>query len=216
MSDPVREQVLALAAMFQGLGEIRRIAREGRGSEQEIATCLSGLLTPFDGDIGAAYGGAVRLLPGLRRLHGQLTDPSEAELTRYAVVLMHLERKLMKRRAMLSQLAEGLDQARRQAEHFHPTHDNVVAGLGGLYADTVSTLRPRVMVQGERQWLEDDRNANRIRALLLAGVRATTFWRQAGGSRLRLVFGRNRLLRATDRLTRELPAGGDGAAARDD
>ena len=63
-----------------------------------------------------------------------------------------------------------------------------------------STLRPRVMVQGQARYLEDTVNADRVRALLLAGVRSTVLWRQCGGTRLKLVFGRGHLIRAAGEL----------------
>lgn len=206
MDPQLREQTLALAALFQALSEIRRTARHGQANSEDVGTCINGLLRPFEGSVGDAFGGEIRLLPGPQRLRDQLADPRDTELTRYAVVLMHLERKLMRRRRLLAELAEGLEQAARQAEHFHPTHENVIGRLADLYGSTVSTLRPQVMVQGERQWLEDQRNAERVRALLLAALRAITLWRNAGGSRLRLVLGRNRLQQASEQLAREMLA----------
>ena len=207
MSSNQREQTLALAALFQSLSEVRRIARTGQSNNDDVETCINGLLNEYDGSVGRVYGGEVRLLPGLNRLRTQLSEPQDTETTRYAIVLMHLERKLMRQRAMLGELAQGLDQARRQAEHFHPVHESVIGRLADIYGETISTLKPRIMVQGEREWLEDPRYANQVRALLLAGLRATTFWRAAGGTRLRLLFGRNRLLQATEQLTRELAGG---------
>jgi high frequency lysogenization protein len=44
--------------------------------------------------------------------------------------------------------------------------------------------------------LKDDENQHRIRALLLAGIRAAWLWRQVGGSRWRVLFGRTALLEA--------------------
>jgi CII-binding regulator of phage lambda lysogenization HflD len=38
----------------------------------------------------------------------------------------------------------------------------------------------------------------------LAAIRAITLWRNAGGSRLRLVLGRNRLQQASEQLAREM------------
>ena len=204
MDDAVREQTLALAALFQALSEIRRTARSGQCNGEDVTTCLNGLLLPFDGSVGDAFGGEERLLPGLQRLRDQLADPRDTELTRYAVVLMHLERKLMRRRRLLSELADGLAQAQRQAEHFDNGHENVISGLADLYARTVSSLRPQILVQGERRWLEDTRNAERVRALLLASIRAITLWRNAGGSRVRLILGRNRLQQASEQLAREV------------
>ena len=51
------------------------------------------------------------------------------------------------------------------------------------------------MVNGAQIHLNNPENANRIRALLLAGIRAATLWRQSGGSRITLLLRRNTLLR---------------------
>jgi high frequency lysogenization protein len=45
--------------------------------------------------------------------------------------------------------------------------------------------------------------ANRIRACLLAGVRAARLWRQVGGSRWQLIFSRGRYLNAIDQALAE-------------
>ncbi len=49
-------------------------------------------------------------------------------------------------------------------------------------------------MQGEPALLKNAEVANRIRALLLAGIRAAVLWRQVGGSRLKLLFGRKRIV----------------------
>ena len=51
------------------------------------------------------------------------------------------------------------------------------------------------MVNGSQVHLNNPENANRIRALLLAGIRAAILWRQSGGSRWKLLVQRNALLR---------------------
>ena len=114
---------------------------------------------------------------------------------RYAASLLHLERKLVRSQALLGVLRDGIDDASRQVEHFPATHDNVVAKLADIYANTVSTLQPRIMVQGEPKYLSQSGNADRIRALLLSGIRAAVLWRQLGGNRLRLLFSRSRIVR---------------------
>jgi high frequency lysogenization protein len=205
MSQSAREsQTLALAAVFQALMEVKRVARTGRSQQEVVIPCLTGLLRPFDGDVAEAYGGGLALLPGLHQLHRQLSQPADMELTRYAVVIFHLERKLVRNKTLLDALARGLGQARAQAEYFHISHESVLGRLADLYSETVSTLKPRIMVQGQREWLEDSRNANLIRALLLASVRAATLWRASGGSRFRLIFQRNRLLQSTHQLIDQL------------
>ena len=56
------------------------------------------------------------------------------------------------------------------------------------------------MVRGEPEYLSQAGNANRIRALLLSGIRAAVLWRQLGGNRLRLLFSRSRIVRCAHGL----------------
>ena len=60
------------------------------------------------------------------------------------------------------------------------------------------------MVNGDPVHLNNSENANRIRALLLAGIRAATLWRQSGGGRLTLLLRRNPLLLETRMLLARL------------
>ena len=48
----------------------------------------------------------------------------------------------------------------------------MLSALGGLYADTISHLRPRVMVQGNPHYLGQPGVVAEIRAILLAAVRS--------------------------------------------
>ena len=79
---------------------------------------------------------------------------------------------------------------------------DVVAGLGSLYADTVSTLRPRVMVQGNPHYLGQAGVVAEIRALLLAALRSAVLWRQCGGSLWDFVFRRREMAAAIDVILR--------------
>ncbi|KAB7627507.1 high frequency lysogenization protein HflD [Alkalilimnicola sp. S0819] len=200
MSRQLQQQTAALAAIVMSLEQVLSIARHGRIDTAAFHTCLAGLLAPYEGDVLAAYGGVAALRPGLDSLATQLHRPDRPELSRYLILLLHLERKLARHRAMLAHLGDGLAQARQQREYFGEGHENVVKNLAGLYTETVSTLRPKVMIQGERVYLQDAGNAERIRALLLAGVRAASLWRAQGGSRLKLLFRRAQLLENLERL----------------
>ena len=82
------------------------------------------------------------------------------------------------------------------------TFVNILAGLADIYSTTISTLSPRIMVRGEPLHLQNPENINRIRALLLAGIRSAMLWRQCGGRRLQILLGRKRLWRISDDLMR--------------
>src|SRR5690606_38638082 len=106
---------------------------------------------------------------------------------------------------LLGVLGSRLKTAAQQAEHFSSTHDNVVANLGGLYTETISTFRFRIQVSGDYNYLQQQRIAHQVRALLLSGIRATTLWRQLNGNRWHLLFHRKKIAGCVDELLRSIP-----------
>jgi len=191
-------RTLALAALFQCASLVKDLAWRGTCDEYEFEV-LIGSLFAFEAESPEAiYREAVSLRSGLERVESQLQNsnkPPDMEITRYAIGLIFLERKLQKRDDMLQRLTEGLQGAQRQVDYFHMTHETVIARLAEIYKEAISELGPRIIVQGEQNHLSDPDTAARIRALLLAGIRAAVLWRQAGGSRWKLLFGRKRLIR---------------------
>ena len=92
---------------------------------------------------------------GFNQLNGQLTGdkPPNPDQARYAAAIVFLERKLGDRKDFLSTIQAGIVKAQAQAEQFGLVHENVLANLGDLYHSTLSTLQPRIMVNGEQQYL---------------------------------------------------------------
>ena len=75
-------------------------------------------------------------------------------------------------------------------------HPDVLSALGGLYAETLSHLRPRVLVQGNPHYLGQPQVVAEVRAVLLAAMRSAVLWRQLGGSLWDLLLRRAQLLAA--------------------
>jgi len=199
MRKSLGNQVLPLAGLLHATSLVRQLAHEGRVDETQFACAIEPVLQLEPESVDAVYGGAACRHGMITVLKAQLGGDAAArdlEATRYSATLMHLERKLAARDDLMNHLREGLGAARVQAEHFSATHENVIARLADLYANTVSQLHPKVLVQGDPRYLEEPGTANRVRALLLAGMRSVVLWRQCGGSRLKLILGRNRLMRA--------------------
>jgi len=208
MNPAMRHRCLALAGVFQAAELVQQVARQGRADPPALAATLGSLFKTRAENAEAVYGGGSDLRTGLQALRAQLAGQRTAlslEATRYAVTLLHLERRLFRRRELLDALRTGIERISAQAEYFSPTHDTVVAALADLYSRTVSTITPRIIVHGEPDYLGDQARAGLIRALLLAGIRAAVLWRQSGGSRWRLVFSRRPLLLAADALLADMP-----------
>lgn len=196
---PTQEQLVALGAVFESAVLVDKLARTGQVSEPALACMLGSLLVRNPQNTLDVYGGDdLNLRDGYRALIGSLErDPAslQREPLRYALALLGLERQLAKRNDLLQIMGSRLDQIQQQVEHFGPTHENVVASCGSLYQDTISTFRQRIQVQGDMRHLQQPSNASKIRALLLAGIRAARLWRQLGGHRWQLVFSRSKLLK---------------------
>ncbi|MFW5969087.1 MAG: high frequency lysogenization protein HflD [Halofilum sp. (in: g-proteobacteria)] len=199
------DQTLALAGIMHATWLVRQVARQERVDQEQLAIALRPVFELEPDSVAAVYGDAAARHSMLTVLRSQLGGGDagrDMEATRYAATLMHLERKLVKRNDLMQQLRDGIEQARTQFDHFGITHENLIGRLADLYSETISTLRPQIMVQGDASTLTNPTNANRIRALLLAGMRSAVLWRQSGGSRLRLILGRQRLIQAAEELDR--------------
>ncbi|MCP5419665.1 MAG: high frequency lysogenization protein HflD [Gammaproteobacteria bacterium] len=193
------DRMIALAGLLLASNLVRDIARQGQTDPDDFETCLASLLKINASSSDEIYGGLRRLRSALNLVARHLRNPSDLEVTRYLVVLLVLERKLVKRPVLLKSIREGIEATVEKLNFFPLTHNNIIASLAEIYATTISTLSPRIMVNGERVYLADPDNANRIRALLLAGIRAARLWRQSGGGRLTLLFRRKALLLETQR-----------------
>ena len=103
------------------------------------------------------YGDERALAPGMQLLLDYFASNADARdelLPRLAFAVLQLERRFVREGATAEKVQEGilaLVAARR--ERLGSTHPDVLGSLGTLYADTVSHLRPRVMVQGNPHYL---------------------------------------------------------------
>ncbi|MFW5442819.1 MAG: high frequency lysogenization protein HflD [Methylococcaceae bacterium] len=191
----ITNQTIALAGMSQACLLVQQIATTGKADNVAIETCLNSILKINSDAVLDIYGDLSHLKPGLEQLEQQLTGRSIAdpEQARYAASLVFLEKQLSNRPEMLKKISIGIERAQAQSEAYGVMHENVLANLGDLYHSTISTLQPRIMVNGEEEFLAQPNTVNKIRALLLAGIRATLLWRQCGGARWKFLFFRKKL-----------------------
>lgn len=198
MEANTRNRTIALAALFQCVEGVLQIATRGNVDNELLDSCINSILTEDNSSPEALYGGVGNLKTGLRVLMHQLGSgnltpdgkPKNIEATRYAVNLLYLEKKLANDQDTFSKLLGSIENAQQQLDFFAMTHPNMIARLGEIYSNTISKLGPRIMIKGDQGHLSNPDNAAKIRALLLAGVRAALLWRQAGGSRWKLIFSR--------------------------
>ncbi|WOG25412.1 high frequency lysogenization protein HflD [Endozoicomonas sp. 8E] len=203
MQYTAKEQAAALSAIFQAAGLVERLAKSGQISEEPLEPLIGSLFVISPDRVEDVFNGYDSLLTGRKILNDVLqrqADAIQADTVRYALTLIHLERKLSRNRNMLGEISQRLQRCREQAEHFGILHENVIASLAGIYLDTISTFKTRVQVSGDLQHLQNQGNADKIRAILFAGIRAAILWRQTGGSRWQLLLSRKKLLNGLNQL----------------
>lgn len=188
-------QTMALAGVAQACSLVHQLATSGVCQTSALEASIASLLKIDSDSVIDIYGGLAGIEHGLQQLNTQLGSRvlANPEQARYAAQIVYLQKQLASKPDMQKTIQIGINKAQAQAEHFGVLHENVLANLADVYHSTISTLQPRIMVQGDQQYLGNQSTVNKIRALLLAGIRATLLWRQCGGSRWKLLFFRKKI-----------------------
>lgn len=201
------QQTIALAAIFQAASLVEQLARTGDIPTPELELLIGSLFQQSPNSFDDIYGPKPNLQAGyhgicklMGRESGKTQPEIKPDVMRYALSIIHLESRLRKNGEMMNQLGDSIQNSVRQAEHFHLTHESVIGGLADTYQKTLSTLSFRIKVTGNPQILQNSLNANKVRALLLAGIRAAILWRQVGGRRWHLLFNRKRYIKDAQTL----------------
>ena len=91
-------------------------------------------------------------------------------------------------------MGERINATERQREHYAITSETLIASFASIYSDIISPLGHKIQVTGEPSILKQNVNQYKIRALLLAGIRAAVLWRQVGGKRRHILFSRKKIV----------------------
>ena len=202
----IHNQTIALAGLSQACWLVHQLATTGQSESQSMQASLGSLLKIDADSVLDVYGGLGGIKQGLLQLDQQLSSKalSSPEQVRYAGQLVHLQKQLVNRPEMQKTIYDGMIRAQAQAEHYGVLHENVLANFADIYHQTISTLQPTVMVIGEQQYLSSPFTVNKIRSVLLAGIRSAQLWRQCGGSRWKLILSRGKLQAETKFLLSKL------------
>ena len=203
MSDKFQDRTMAFAGICQAAYLVQKVARDGSCDEASLRESLQSILVTNPTQPLEVFGSHLAIRDGYRALVEQLgADGSQknAELTRYVVSLIALERKLAKRKDILNMLGERISQIGRQQQHFDLLDEQILANMASIYSDLISPIGPRIQVAGTPLFLQQPLVQLKVRALLLAGIRAVVLWRQLGGSRTQIIFARKKMVELAKRF----------------
>ncbi|MEE9334076.1 MAG: high frequency lysogenization protein HflD [Granulosicoccaceae bacterium] len=198
----IENQTLALAGIFQAVHLCKALATTGECDQDDLRGTLRSILTLKADRVADAYGGnSQSMRRGLRVLKNQLISNDEQrdlDISRYALGLIQLGTNILKDQKTVEQLRIGISQAQSMEGSIIDTE--AINALASIYRTSISQLSPRIMVNGNEEYLADNAIASSIRASLLGGVRSVVLWRQCGGTRPKLLLQRGKHLQAIEKL----------------
>lgn len=208
MSD-IKSEAIALAALFQCSLQIDRLSQTGYYDEKAVATVIRALLVTKPKTIEDIYNPS-DLTVGFRQLINS-TDKSDTQkvlmsrdITSLAFKIIELAVRVEKNSRVFAKLSDEIDSLENAVLTEHENFlegDAAVVNLqsnfhlfGSLYQSIISPNFPPLIIYGQENILKDTDNQEKIRSLLLAGIRAVLLWRQVGGRRRYFIFRRNKIL----------------------
>lgn len=197
MSSNVKDRTLALAGVLQATELVRQAAWHGTWSGYAATASLNSLFQLESDSVDGIYGDKQRMRLGLETLVTVLQgDQQSNDALRYAIALLQIERRFMANKAMQKKVGQGLEVILQEAQELpeEEMEDYKASKVAVLYTETISSLSPRIVVNGRPQYLKMERVVNWVRSLLLAGLRSAVLWDQMGGGRMELMFGRQKIL----------------------
>ncbi|HAS6343395.1 TPA: high frequency lysogenization protein HflD [Vibrio vulnificus] len=195
MANTLYDRTIAFAGMCQAVALVQQIARNGHCDQDAFETSIKAILNTNPANTLDVFGNESKLKLGLECLvKGIDSTPTGSEVTRYLISLMALERKLMGRNDAMSQLGDRIQMVQRQTEHYDLFEEQMISNVASIYLDVISPIGPRIQVTGTPTVLQQTSNQHKVRALLLSGIRSAVLWRQVGGRRRHLIFGRKKMV----------------------
>lgn len=204
---PIQEQTIALAGICQVAALVSAIAEKGHCDNDGFKHSIESIFTIDAADTLAVYGDLEALLLGLSTLatFGDKKTNSNAQIImdRHMLSLIWLEKKLRKHPELLLRIQQCIQRADAQSKHFSTTHSNVIANLADAYVQSLGTFRFRIQVIGNAHYLQNRELVNKIRALLLAGIRSAVLFQQKGGSLWQLMLRKKQYKHIAAQLLKE-------------
>jgi len=197
-SRPLREQALALAGVAQFALYAHELAADGRDQPARLETAQQAIFCTDPDSVMDVYGTLSNVGDGIAYLRGQLAgrkpDERAALVARYIGQILRLSGNLLKDSDALTRIRGAIDRARLAEAH------DATAIFAEAYRNSVSPLKPQIMLHGHPSYLENEAIQNKARTQLLAAVRCAILWRQCDGGFIHLFFRRKALLKSLESL----------------
>lgn len=198
---------MPLAGVCQSAFLVKSVARGTEVSDIAFQTSIQSIIETDPEIVSDVYKPAHGLAIGWETLIKQLAhknDNRDAEITRYVASILTLERKLSKAKESIGDIAKRIEEIKRQTVHFSLFDTQMISNLASVYKDNISPLTHKIQVAGNPALLKQQSAQDKVRALLLAGVRSAFLWRQMGGKRRNIIFQRSKILNSAQNALNQI------------
>ena len=190
----LKNETISLGAIYQACNEIKKIAWQGEINNNIIEPLINSVYQTTSEEIEDVFISIKRLNSGLDFLRRQLVGDAfsrDGEVSRYFEAIGILVKNMNKKDDVLNKLRTELT---KQSMPINEDNlDQHALFLSELYLSTISTVEPRIIVNGDNKYLTDKKNAAMIRSLLLCAIRSYILWKQSGGSKFRILLFKKKI-----------------------
>ena len=190
----LKNETISLGAIYQACNEIKKIAWQGEINNNIIEPLINSVYQTTSEDIEDVFISTKRLNSGLDFLRRQLVGDAfsrDGEVSRYFEAIGILVKNMNKKDEVLNKLR--IELTKQSMPIKEDNLDQHALFLSELYLSTVSTVEPRIIVNGDNKYLTDKKNAAMIRSLLLCAIRSFILWQQSGGSKFRIFIFKKKI-----------------------
>jgi high frequency lysogenization protein len=190
----LKNETISLGAIYQACNEIKKIAWQGEINNNIIEPLINSVYQTTSEEIEDVFISIKRLNTGLDFLRRQLVGDAfsrDGEVSRYFEAIGILVKNMNKKDEVLNKLRTEL--TKQSLPINEDNLDQHALFLSELYLSTISTVEPRIIVNGDNKYLTDKKNAAMIRSLLLCAIRSYILWQQSGGSKFRIFIFKKKI-----------------------
>ena len=197
----LKNETISLGAIYQACNEIKKIAWQGEINNNIIEPLINSVYQTTSEEIEDVFISIKRLNTGLDFLRRQLVGDAfskDGEVSRYFEAIGILVKNMNKKDEILNKLR--LELTKQSMPIKENNLDQHALFLSELYLSTISTVEPRIIVNGDNKYLTDKKNAAMIRSLLLCAIRSFILWQQSGGSKFRIFMFKKKIAELATKL----------------
>lgn len=199
------EQVLSLAGVAQATALVHKIASNESFQEEDLKCSLkSALIMQVDSTVDL-YGDISGVHLGLQQLKRIFLNKQQSRndfIARYMLETIVLQKKAFKNSEILGKLTTGIESLSEQLDPEDIDNPFSIGRMASLYTQTLSTMSYRVHIHGNKNQLAQSEVLQKIRALLLAAIRAVHLWRHNNGKFYQLIFQKRKIGLTAEQLLR--------------